>query len=56
VGQGWQRERERSEVLIRNLKKIGIELKKGFFRKTFQHPIKTRKINLIFAKITLNGL
>jgi hypothetical protein len=40
--------------LIRNLK-IEIELKqKGGFRKTFQHPIKSRKINLIFAKITLN--
>jgi hypothetical protein len=47
-------ERERGrEVLIRNLK-TEIELKKGVFRKTFQHPIRSRKINLIFAKITLN--
>jgi hypothetical protein len=49
-----ERERE-CEVLIRKIK-IEIELKKGFFRKTFQHPIKSRKINLIFAKITLNDL
>jgi hypothetical protein len=53
VGQGWKRERK-GEVLIKNLK-TEIELKKRvFFRKTFQHPIKRRKINLIFAKITLN--
>jgi hypothetical protein len=48
------RERDRVRFLIKNLK-TEIELKqKGVFRKTFQHPIKSRKINLIFAKITLN--
>jgi hypothetical protein len=54
VGQGWQKERgARERFSIRNLK-TEIELKKRVFRKTFQDPIKSRKINWIFAKITLN--
>jgi hypothetical protein len=37
-----------------NILKTEIELKKRVFLETyFQHPIKSRKINWIFAKITL---
>jgi hypothetical protein len=54
VGQVWQRE-ERGRGFNQIFKsEIGIKIKGFFEEKTFQHPIKSRKINLIFAKITLN--
>jgi hypothetical protein len=49
-------ERERRRGFYQKIK-IEIELKKGFFlEKPFNTQLKSRKINLIFAKITLNNL